>query len=134
MLQKRIISFITISLVLLNCSYRGYTDSAEKQDIISLERDPFISAIDLHRKLQEGSVDSSKEKDEEYLKLKEKIEKEAEEFEFTGILKGESNLAIINGDIYESGNIIEGKKILEIKEKSVVLEQEGYVFELELEQ
>jgi len=78
-------------------------------------------------------------KEEEKLREKEKItEVEGEkprpiELNLKGILTGKRNLAIINDEILGEGEVIEGKKIVRIEKKKVVLKDLGEDKEIILE-
>lgn len=44
------------------------------------------------------------------------------EFALTGIMQGKRSLAIINGEVVSEGDIIEGKRVIQINKKTVLLE------------
>lgn len=85
-----------------------------KAQIVNL-RNPFQSWFYLKteaRKQKELSEEPSLKQNKEKVDLKLK-----------GILTGKRNLAIINDEIVGEGDVIEGRKIVKIEKKKVVLEE-----------
>jgi hypothetical protein len=54
-------------------------------------------------------------------------------FNLTGILQGKKNLAIINDEVVGEGDIVEGKKIIQISKKKVILDGETEKIILEIQ-
>lgn len=77
-------------------------------------RNPFESWFHIRRKMQEREK-TRHQGEQEAQKPK------AVELKLTGILQGKRNIAVINGEVVGEGDIIAGKKVVQIEKKKAVL-------------
>ncbi|MGE4357609.1 MAG: hypothetical protein AB7E08_03520 [Candidatus Omnitrophota bacterium] len=102
-------NFLVLVLLFIMC-----VESAEGKDTVNL-RNPFESWFRIKER------EESKQKEEKPLPEEIREEPKKNDLQLKGILTGKRNLAIINGEIVGEGEVIEGKRILRIEKKKVIL-------------
>lgn len=112
-------------ILVLGVSFaRGESDISRDYNRRGWGQDPFVSYISLKNKKKAKLM---AQRDTEPSK-RQRIKRELEDIIVTGILKGENNLAIINGEIYKEGEVTNGKKLSEVSTEYVIFKQAGYSF------
>ncbi len=139
-IMKKSINFVLIKIEILLFFFVsvsiGYAEVDRNYDIKGWGKDPFVSYFnikEIKEKMKKEKIQKFDEGKREGLDRKE-IEAKLKEILLTGILKGEENLAIMDGEIYAEGEYIKDSKIIEIGDDYVKLFKSGYEFQLNLEE
>jgi len=142
MLQNKIVLNIILYSIFMLCLVKVAegVKITRKYTLEGWGKDPFISVLDLQKKIEEYEaklrqqqeivVDEGAEEEVEKTQIKQEISA----MSLTGILKGEPNLAIINGEIYQEGEWIQDKELEEVGDGYIILAKKGYRFRLEFKE